>query len=166
PQGIAGLRMGGIVWRLLTEAVGDDVDLQNLLLQQASHGPSGEHSVYQQVLQLSPSFCFVDDGLSEEELDVVSGVYKVYTDQLNQTADVSWWPKHKHWVRNAGQNTGIWTGWNEKWFCDRLQSIHNGTGRPKTSSEWKQALKGHREVKTMSNLVESATKDFIQDYLL
>ncbi|TFK85718.1 hypothetical protein K466DRAFT_494187 [Polyporus arcularius HHB13444] len=166
PQAAAGLRMGGIIWRILLEVVQDDTDLRDRLEQQASSGPSGEVSIYQEVLQLSPSFAFVDDGLSEEELDIISGVYRVYTDQLNQTADVSWWPKHKHWIKYAGQNVGIWTQWNEKWFCDHLQSIHEGTARPKTSHDWKKALKGHREAKTMGNMVESASKDFIQKYLL
>ncbi len=79
PQAAAGFRMGGIIWRLLVEVVRDDTDLRNRLEQQAGSGPSGEPSVYQEVLQLSPSFAFVDDSLSEEELDIISGVYRVYT---------------------------------------------------------------------------------------
>ncbi len=83
PHAVAGLRMGGIVWRLLTEAVGDDEDLQNRLAQQAASGPSGESSSYGEVLRLSRSFAFMDDSLSEEELDAISGVYKVYTGKLS-----------------------------------------------------------------------------------
>ncbi|RPD54156.1 hypothetical protein L227DRAFT_464545, partial [Lentinus tigrinus ALCF2SS1-6] len=161
PQAAAGFRMGGIVWRILLEVLGDDKDFRDRLFKQAGEGLSGEQSIYQEVINLSSTCAFVDDSLSEEELDIISGVYKVYTNQLNQTADVSWWPKHSHWVTHAGQYAGIWTQWNEKWFCDRLRSIYDGTARPKSSSEWKQSLKGHRETKMVGNLVESASRDFI-----
>jgi hypothetical protein len=55
-----------------------------------------------------------DDQLSEEESDLICGVYKVSTDMASvvlnclfflrislaygdQTADMSWWPKHSTW---------------------------------------------------------------------
>ncbi|KAI0709811.1 hypothetical protein C8Q76DRAFT_566295, partial [Earliella scabrosa] len=71
-----------------------------------------------------------------DELDVICGVYKVYTDQSNQTSDKSWWPKHRHWV-DAGFYTGRWTAWEEEWFSQHLHGILQGKEVPRSAKDWK-----------------------------
>ena len=63
PHADTGLRMGGIIWRLLLEAIGHDEDLHDRLVQQVCEGLSGEPSNYREVVPLSVSYSLVDDGL-------------------------------------------------------------------------------------------------------
>ncbi|KAI0704018.1 hypothetical protein C8Q76DRAFT_600356, partial [Earliella scabrosa] len=77
-----------------------------------------------------------DDRLTEEELDVMSGVTRIYTEQDNQLEDRSWWPKHNVW-RTSGMYTGIWTPKNEHWFQTRLAEIRRGGVGPMNVRQWR-----------------------------
>ncbi|KAI0688825.1 hypothetical protein C8Q76DRAFT_573051, partial [Earliella scabrosa] len=78
---------------------------------------------------------YVDDALTEAEMNIICGVNKVYT-QINQQEDRSWWPKPNIW-RRSGMFTGMWTPWNEEWFKTRLRDIQNGRAAPLNVREWK-----------------------------
>ena len=72
PRGRAALLRGGIVWRLAIEVLGDRAE--DVVL----NGPSDD------VLKFGSNICyngneFWDDGLNEAEMDLVRGVYKLYS---------------------------------------------------------------------------------------
>ncbi|KAI0716824.1 hypothetical protein C8Q76DRAFT_570390, partial [Earliella scabrosa] len=81
---------------------------------------------------------YVDDALTEMEMDIICGVNKVYSDtaQFNQQEDRSWWPKQNIW-RRSGMYTGIWTPWNEEWFQTRSRDIRAGRAVPLNVRQWK-----------------------------
>ena len=64
---------GGIVWRLAYE----DVDPQRVLL-----GPSDS---WRKQVQVLGDVAYEDDTLSEEELFVICGVYRIYAGKLTPT---------------------------------------------------------------------------------
>ncbi|KAF8219506.1 hypothetical protein L208DRAFT_1138156, partial [Tricholoma matsutake] len=72
---------------------------------------------------------FLDDGLSEDELDLISGVYKVFTGNHKgksvQESHLSWWPKHSIWAK-SGLDMGYWSESSERWFLLQLESIRAG----------------------------------------
>ena len=76
PHARAALLYGGIIWRLVTDA---------LEFGPAYDGPSEDVYTYgsRHFSQLG-SFC--DDQLSEDELDLICGVYRVYTGKLYRTS--------------------------------------------------------------------------------
>jgi hypothetical protein len=74
PHARAALLKGGLIWRLAKEVLGDSMD------EYALAGPS------QSVVEFGDSFSveagrqeLTDDTLSEQELDFICGLYKVYT---------------------------------------------------------------------------------------
>lgn len=80
PHARAGLAMGGIVWRLLIDCLGD-ADLSKIFQDASTSGPSGEYSTYGEVAERSGDCKFVDDVLSEDELGMIVGTYRTYTSE-------------------------------------------------------------------------------------
>lgn len=68
PQGRAALLAGGLTWRLAIDALG---------LEYALQGPS--HTKMSQVVATVNGIEYVDDVLTQEELDIIAGVYFVYS---------------------------------------------------------------------------------------
>ncbi|PSS10991.1 hypothetical protein PHLCEN_2v3364, partial [Hermanssonia centrifuga] len=130
----AALMKGGIVWRLAMEMFG----VESVLF-----GPKDvEAALYRAVLHDGGSY--VDDDLTQDELDVVCGVYKVTTkNNLNAHSASSWWPKSSTWL-DSGFDFGYWTPQNELWFCRRRREIRAGQAKLKTTKEWKAQLKGEK----------------------
>jgi hypothetical protein len=173
---------GGIVWRLFMESLG--VDLSAIFTSDAGiipaiddvlFGPSISHYGDQQYFK-SGSETLWDDHLTDAEMDLISGVYKVWTrkcsphytisftnssTEKNQTSDFSWWPKHSTWMSST-MNVGYWTADCEKWFQARLTEIRNGTATLKTASEWRTALKLFKSTPQFVAANEYAAARFIQ----
>ena len=130
PRARSACLKGGIVWRLAKHSVELGV---------TSAGPSDDVFDYGScIVSDSGGLDLWDDDLSEDELNLICGVYRVKT-QGNQTSDSSWWPKHSVWM-NSGLNVGYWSPACENWFQLRLDTIRAGTARLRTSTEWKAAL--------------------------
>ncbi|KAI0337894.1 hypothetical protein BDW22DRAFT_1304367, partial [Trametopsis cervina] len=119
PRGRTALMMGGIVWRLAMESIGSDDVLR---------GPSGHHTKTDIVM--TDGAPFIDDTLTEHELDIVCGVYR----NLG-SADKSWWPKHNTWS-GSGMHVGYWTDKDERWYLGRLHAIKSGNEGPKHARKW------------------------------
>ncbi len=77
PHARAGLTKGGIVWRLLVEAVGHDKDVREHFLARAQGGPSGE--AYVESVFNAEDGEYVDDDLSRVDLDIICGTYIMFT---------------------------------------------------------------------------------------
>jgi hypothetical protein len=145
PQARAALLAGGLVWRLAVESLGKDLSTAIL------SGPSVASHTYG-FKHCSFRWCNeTDDILRQDELDLICGVYKVYTgtsyvlisirllislvDRGDQTSDKSWWPKHQQW-QNSGMDWGYWTPTCERWFTKRLAEIKSGKAGLKSAKEW------------------------------
>ncbi|KAF8868722.1 hypothetical protein BD779DRAFT_1396287, partial [Infundibulicybe gibba] len=77
-----------------------------------------------------------DELLSEEDEDVICGVYRTYTGVVkDQVSDRSWWPKTHTWEK-SGYNVGYWSIDCENFYQRRLEEIKSGQG-PATATEWR-----------------------------
>jgi len=84
----------------------------------------------------------VDDGLSYDDLDMISGVYYI-TNPDGRVLTYSWFPPARYWSYGA-YNTGFWSDDAEHWFVKRLNELEAPTGGiPKTAREWRKELQGH-----------------------
>ncbi|KAG6819574.1 hypothetical protein H0H93_010595 [Arthromyces matolae] len=144
--GRASLLAGGIVARLASSAV---------RYESVYFGPS--HDVFDH----GSCFCssqpstggYWDDYLTENDTDIICGVYRVSTNQRygdgEQTRDLSWWPKPSTWA-SCGLNAGFWSMDCELWFQDRLRKCQNGTADLKTPKEWRHSLRFVQDVPRMA----------------
>jgi hypothetical protein len=111
-------------------------------------GPSEDVLDYGTAIQLSGDY-YWDDDLSADEEQIICGVYKISTGPLassychplanillgqreptnqgQQTADVSWWPKQSTW-EGCGLSVKYWSSDDEVWFQKRLETIRNYSG--------------------------------------
>ncbi|KAM5530029.1 hypothetical protein V8D89_016305, partial [Ganoderma adspersum] len=81
----------------------------------------------------------LDDALTQNKLNMISGLYKVYTATLNQMQDSTWWPKQSQWL-NSRMYTGFWTLWNEEWYQSHLRKVTLRAVYPLSSRLWKKQL--------------------------
>ncbi|KAI0740115.1 hypothetical protein C8Q76DRAFT_591792, partial [Earliella scabrosa] len=148
------LQKGGIVWRILLEATGKNAEF---FLERAIEGPAGDAETWRAIVEPQGDRGIVGEDVSDSELDLICGVYKVYTEQ---TSDVSWWPKHQHWT-NSGFYTGAWTQWQEEWFALRLQDILAGKASPRSSKAWKKNMAMWRATSSIATKVDAASREFL-----
>ncbi|KAH8115503.1 hypothetical protein DFH11DRAFT_1488066, partial [Phellopilus nigrolimitatus] len=140
----AALMTGGIVWRLAVEFIGvegvkcvldgpSDRVYQSIFLTRKAKAVSAQEGT-------PGSSTWWDDSLTDGELDLICGTYKIYTEQHST---VSWWPKKNAW-ESSGLNVGYWTPAAEKWFLERLERLRSNAEREeraKSSRRWKQAVR-------------------------
>jgi hypothetical protein len=134
PRGHFAVTMGGIVWRLAIHALGfqkaSDIVLSSQVQQNPNRRYASSHRSFDE-----------PDGLSNPELEFISGTYHVYTAKGEQVAKKSWWPSHHVWT-GSGRDTGYWSESAEKWFCLRLGEITNNPGTAlKRGREWSNSLR-------------------------
>ena len=77
PRGRSAILRGGIIWRLAVELLGEDC------LGEAALGPSADVWRHGHEISVSRGDPWYEDTLSSYELDVICGVYKVYTSAYN-----------------------------------------------------------------------------------
>ena len=100
---------------------------------------------------------FWDDGLAENEMDLICGVYKLYskyrifitayffadlgpTVHKEQFAGASWWLKQSTFMV-LGLNVGYWSPDCKAWFQSCTRTILDGTATIKNASVWCQVMK-------------------------
>jgi hypothetical protein len=146
---------GGIVWRLAMQSLHQDDVIA---------GPS--ESVYQS------GICFVeegsgkhwwDDDLTEDEMNLICGVYKVFTGKGLQISDMSWWPKHSAWER-SGADFGYWSAKCEEWFQTRLTEIRDGKKALRAAGTWSNALSFQRKTRRFINANEELAAKYLAGY--
>lgn len=129
PHGRAAIMKGGLVWRLAMDSIGDEAEA--LVVQ----GPCSEDEGHRRYIDIGGGSRLWDDEMSEEELDVVCGVYREPTPSGERGAALSWWPRP-----GTFQCFGIWSGfWTpkcEEWYQTRLQEIREGRAVLKSRSSW------------------------------
>ncbi|EKM49360.1 uncharacterized protein PHACADRAFT_201748 [Phanerochaete carnosa HHB-10118-sp] len=128
---------GGIIWRLAYE----EMDLSRV-----SFGSSEESD--EKVVHWLKGVAYEDATLSEDNLNHICSIYRVYANSTHTFAsESSWWPKNSTW-RESGMHVGYWTKMNEEWFvhCQNYlqQGIHEGNKSKldlKNAKAWSQALR-------------------------
>src|SRR5215471_946385 len=122
-----------------------------------------------------------DDDLSEAELDLICGVYRVYTGKFSlarhlpsyltfgqgqgeQVASMSWWPKHSTWVK-SGLNVGYWSKGCEAWFLRRFDAICSGSTTLKTTGQWREALRMFAKTRQLVASNEYAAQMYLNNQL-
>ena len=161
PHMRAALCMGGIVARLATDAIAcGDSEVTDRVLELVALGPSCETAHHKVIFEDTDGRVAVDDTLSEEEIAIICGAYRVYTgtfsgvrmtvsalirantvtEYANQEAEWWWWPSHRVWT-NSGQNVGHWSAWNEEWYATRRAGINNQTDKMRKAQEWKRSIR-------------------------
>ena len=103
-----------------------------------------------------------DDALPEDELNLICGIYKVWTQFRNQTSDSSWWPKHSVWMA-SNLNVGYWSVGCETWFQMRLEAICQGTAQLRIGAEWKDSLRFWRPIGPFITNYNHAAAAFLRD---
>ncbi|KAF8222568.1 hypothetical protein L208DRAFT_1088800, partial [Tricholoma matsutake] len=92
-----------------------------------------------------------DDELSEDELNLICGIYKVFTGSGKQDSHQSWWPKPNAWEK-CSLNIGQWTDKYKTWFQIRLNKIRSGEAQLKNGQEWTRSLNMHHDMKKVTSI--------------
>lgn len=83
PYARAAVMKGGIIWRLTMDILSRHETLQEVLLGLIEGGPTGDIGYQCSVTLLEGNWQEVDNCLSQDELDTISGDYKVYTGKIS-----------------------------------------------------------------------------------
>ncbi|KAJ6537910.1 hypothetical protein B0H19DRAFT_962106, partial [Mycena capillaripes] len=78
--------------------------------------------------------------LTEEEIDIICGVYTVETEDGHQLKYISWWLKPTAFW-SSGLNTGWWNANCGRWFVKRSKEMKSTRVKLHTYSEWKNKLR-------------------------
>ncbi|TFK60301.1 hypothetical protein BDN72DRAFT_741368, partial [Pluteus cervinus] len=153
----AALKRGGLIWRLAREVYPDlDVAVDVVLNPPIPHINS--NLKFSREVNKQNIYWF-DSGLTEEEENLICGVYKVYAG-VQVLADVSWWPKPSAWV-TSGLNVGYWSPDAEEWFRKRLASIQQGQAKLYNAGAWKKAIKFRKTALDFSKRHEALNSVFL-----
>lgn len=172
-RGRAALMAGGLVARLARDVVP---------YIEAFYGPSD--TVFLEGMRLwdgnSSSPGYWDDKLTEDELDLICGVYKIatginsfhsiysllivlgqYDARGPQTTDLSWWPKPSIWG-GSGLYVGYWSEDCEKWYQSQVQKYISGTAPLKNPKEWRHTIRFNRDVPRMTEKNERRATEYLK----
>ena len=172
PRGRAAILRGGIVWRLACLLL----DVQPHEYPPATRGPSEQALEYGEVFVPPRGSPHYDDALSNEELDLVCGTYKVWSkwtiyvrvimlnnlpgDEYSEVSFISWWPRVGAWYA-SGLDFGCWTPYCEEWFQRQLTAVHEGTRVPQSGTSWRHAVRQLKEASKVRLAVEEASHRFL-----
>ncbi|TFK59272.1 hypothetical protein BDN72DRAFT_739393, partial [Pluteus cervinus] len=117
---VARLR-GGIVGRIAAEVVPDHRVLR---------GPQAP----QEIIGTSEDYIYVDDGISEDHLDLICGVYFVAKDK--NRAQLSWWPKQSTWVK-MGYFGDQWLPSSEDFYLTHQNKFERGAYTIQSGKHWR-----------------------------
>ncbi|KZP03179.1 hypothetical protein FIBSPDRAFT_769321 [Athelia psychrophila] len=153
----AALMCGGIVWRLCLDVLVPE-DIAEVLI-----GP--DYTGHGQCVRFDgDTGQSWDNELTPDDMFVISGVYKMFTGNGEQTADLSWWPKQSTWL-GSSMDTGYWAPECEEWYQKRRALIRSGDprGDPKTAENWRQALQMWRPRKIFVNRIQVESAGVFND---
>ncbi|KAF8166799.1 hypothetical protein K438DRAFT_1616543 [Mycena galopus ATCC 62051] len=152
PRGRAALFAGGIVGRLAREDIRDT---------RACLGPSSE--VFVTGVRLwdgHSSMAYWDDALTDDEINLICGVYEIGTGAM-QTTRVSWWPKPNAFD-SSGMNIGWWSPDCEHWFQQRLAQIKSGQALLNKQADWKRFIRFYQKTRQVAESNEKIAAEFLK----
>ncbi|THH14954.1 hypothetical protein EW146_g5451 [Bondarzewia mesenterica] len=152
PRARAALLQGGILWRLALHAVGFGAVIV---------GPTDTVFEAGKAVLASPTMAAWDDDLSQGEMEVISGVYRVFTGNSMDMAEMSWWPQHKTWCE-SGLDVGYWSSLCEDWFQNRLSQIRDNWATLRSAREWRSSLRFRsKETRQLEDANERAARNYL-----
>ncbi|KAL0568547.1 hypothetical protein V5O48_013435 [Marasmius crinis-equi] len=162
PRGRAAILAGGLLARLAKNAVYEQ-DVYN----GTNTGIVEARTIG--TLLLDPQdkkMAFWDDRLTEEEVNLICGVYEVATGPVLgngtiQTAEMSWFPKPGAW-KSSGLNCGYWSRDAETWYQDRLQKIQGGNAQLFVNAKWKALVKFNKNARKLLDRAD----EFALEYMM
>ncbi|KAF8056263.1 hypothetical protein FPV67DRAFT_1401732, partial [Lyophyllum atratum] len=160
PSGRAALMRGGFVWRLAVLGIS---------IISVFDGPSGwnelaaDSDTMFSAKDITTGEVFLDDQLTNTELDLICGAYICDMAINNQVAIKSWYPLPSTFDK-CGENYGRWTSHSEEGFQRRTNEIHDGGegGRgPLNASKWRDLMTGMRDVRYVNENLERWCAEFL-----
>ncbi|KAF8576635.1 hypothetical protein K439DRAFT_1366690 [Ramaria rubella] len=146
PRARTALMHGGIVWHLAVE----HICLESVLI-----GPTDEVFRIGEVIRPDGEHEYWDDTLSEEELNLICGVYHCETGDKDLL-----WPKPSSWS-HSGLNVGYWSPAAEVWYQNRLAHIQDNTAELYHAKKWKVAVAMHRKTFKVADFNSNFSASFL-----
>ncbi|PBK93208.1 hypothetical protein ARMGADRAFT_1080361 [Armillaria gallica] len=162
----AALMHGGLIWRIAMEHIPDP----DFILSGSGQDTSRYRVCHRIQGVGKPDFDIWEETLSEDQIDLLCGVYRVYRSAEGSpkfTQDLSWFPRRCSF-RNSGLDLGHWSPDAENWYQRRIQMYL--TGDPKgcclNQSEWKNAIRLWRNTSRTFKGIEIVSRAFVHRHLL
>ncbi|KAK0433829.1 uncharacterized protein EV420DRAFT_1282968 [Desarmillaria tabescens] len=110
-----------------------------------------------------------EEALSEKQMDLLCGVYRVYRDASGSTSftqDLSWFPRERSF-RNSGLDLGHWSADAEDWYQRRVQLYLSGDskGRCLNQAEWKRSIRLWRSTIRTYKGMEQVSRGLIKRHI-
>ncbi|KAK0503200.1 hypothetical protein EDD18DRAFT_1136860 [Armillaria luteobubalina] len=142
----AALKHGGLIWRLAIEEAPEDY---------VTTGPGSRVTQVGGFLRTAEGDELWDEMLTEDQIDVICGVYKVEREGDDRkkgfgahrqllAEHLSWFPKDASW-----KGSGL-----DYWYQRRVEKYLSGDFKCETQTEWKRSLKLWRDAPKVSGRLE------------
>ncbi|PBK62599.1 hypothetical protein ARMSODRAFT_895501, partial [Armillaria solidipes] len=109
---------------------------------------------------------FWDDALTDDEINLLCGVYKVDTGRRignePQLTLLSWFPKPAAWEL-SGLNIGFWSSDCESWYQSRLAEINSPNAVLRSTNQWRHSLRFLRRSQKVAEVNERLAGEYLQD---
>ncbi|OCH84638.1 hypothetical protein OBBRIDRAFT_741245, partial [Obba rivulosa] len=107
---------------------------------------------------------YYEDALSEEEVDIICGTYKIVHTGHKDPLYYLWWPRPSQW-HYSGLNVGYWAPFCEEWFKERLHTIQAGSAQPHGAKEWRMKVTLTKGTHKVRLAVDGTSERFLSDVL-
>ncbi|KAK0230328.1 hypothetical protein IW262DRAFT_1453227 [Armillaria fumosa] len=108
---------------------------------------------------------FWDDALTDDEIDLLCGIYKVETGHRNgsepQHSFVLWFPKPAAW-ETSGLNIGFWSSDCELWYQGHLNEINSPDPVLWTTNQWRHSLWFLKQSQKVAQVNERLAAEYLQ----
>ncbi|KAG6915610.1 hypothetical protein DXG01_010725 [Tephrocybe rancida] len=161
PRVRVALMRGGFAWRLCAPIVSFESVLQ---------GPTGWNPVPGTMFTArdpKTNEIFVDDELTEVELNSITGTYVCLTGLGAQTAMRSWFPLSSTFEA-GGEDYRRWNDYREDDFQRRLAEISKPTSEsrgPLNAKKWRDLMRGTKDMRRLKDVIERWSENFIKENL-
>ncbi|KAG6913847.1 hypothetical protein DXG01_003935 [Tephrocybe rancida] len=155
------LMQGGFAWRLCALIVTFESVLQ---------GPTGWNPVPGTMFTVhdpKTNEIFVDDELTEVELNSITGTYVCLTGLGAQTAMRSWFPLSSTFEA-GGEDYRRWNDYREDDFQRHLAEICKPTSEsrgPLNAKKWQDLMRGTKDMRQLKDVIERWSENFIKENL-
>ncbi|KAF8073357.1 hypothetical protein FPV67DRAFT_1410562 [Lyophyllum atratum] len=160
PSSRAGLMRGGFVWRLT---------VPNVSFGAVFDGPTGWNEAPDTMFiakDINTGDIFVDDELTEVELDLICGAYICDMASGSQAAIKSWYPLVSTFDK-SGENYGRWTVYREEGFRRRTKEINDtsvgeASRGPLNFKKWRDLMRGMKDVRHLNENMDRWCTEFLE----
>ncbi|KAJ8096166.1 hypothetical protein PM082_000074 [Marasmius tenuissimus] len=162
-RGRAAVLAGGLIARIAREVIPEEAVV---------YGPDPT-SVLQTgtCLFTADGLGYWDHMITEEEIDLVCGVYYVQTRFSRDQGNNKYLSSHKSWFPrpgafNAGSlNVGYWSKDCEKWYQSRLAECRSGKAQLMSGPRWKSAMQFNHKSRTILDKNRAVALSFLKSRL-